>query len=187
MRKARQISKHKHKSSPEKYLILDVETTGLSAKKHEIIEISALKIEEREIKAEFHAFVKAKAPVPPSITELTGISNEMLEREGREITDVLPGFLEFAGNLPVVSHNADFDYGFLRSACERCSLPLFSNKYVDTLTLARRLIDDVKNYKLTTLLDYFGIEKNCVHRSTDDCLNTKQLYEKLIELQQEEK
>lgn len=186
MHKARHISSRKHGSKPlpERYIVVDVETTGLSMVEHEIIEIGAMKVSEREIEAKFHALVKAKVSIPPAIEALTGLSDEILGREGRELAEVLPEFLAFAGDLPVVSHNANFDYGFLRAACERCGLPLFSSQCVDTLALARRLVDDVINYKLATLLDYFGIEANGIHRSSEDCLSTKQLYEKLIELRQ---
>ena len=188
-RKAKQISKAKSKSKPlpDTYIVVDVETTGLSVMENEIIEIGAVFTKDRETKTEFHALVKPKAKVPASIEALTGITNAELEKEGRALKDVLQEFLEFAGDLPVVSHNAGFDYGFLRSACENCNLPLFSNRCIDTLAIARRLVDDVRNYKLSTLVQYFGIEVNGVHRSMKDCISTKQLYEKLIELQQKDK
>ena len=190
--KAARMHKARHRSSPkngskplpERYIVVDVETTGLSAVEHEIIEIGSMIVNGRKIEAKFHALVKAKVSIPPAIEALTGISDEILGREGRELTEVLPEFLLFAGDLPLVSHNANFDYGFLRSACEHCDLPLFSNQCVDTLAIARRLVDDVKNYKLATLMEHFGIKANGIHRSSEDCLSTKQLYEKLIELRQ---
>jgi len=187
MRKAKQMSRRKRtrKPLPETYVVVDVETTGLSAAEHEIIEIGAIKVKERQIEAKFQALVKPKGNIPPSIEALTGLSNIMLEREGKNLAEVLPEFLAFTADLPVVSHNADFDFGFLRSACKRCDLPLFSNRCVDTLALARRLVDGVKNFKMATLLDYFGIEVNNMHRSIEDCLVTNKLYEKLIELELE--
>lgn len=188
MRKAKQMSSRKNsgKPLPESYVVVDVETTGLSAVEHEIIEIGAIIVNERQIEAKFHALVRVKASIPQSIATLTGITDEILQRDGRELTEIMPEFLVFAGDLPVVSHNADFDYGFLRAACESCSLPLFSNQRIDTLALARRLIDDAKNYKLATLLTHLGIEVSSAHRSTEDCFATKQLYEKLIEIRQSE-
>lgn len=187
MRKAQQISKKKRKgkSLPKTYIVVDVETTGLSITENEIIEIGAILVEEGQIKTKFHNLIKTKISIPSSIEALTGISNEMLDHEGRELAEVLREFLTFSGDLPVISHNADFDYGFLRSACQSSNLPLFSNQCVDTLSLARRLIDDVKDYKLATLLNYFKINSDGMHRSMQDCLTTQQLYEKLIELQQE--
>lgn len=186
IRMARQMAGRKRGNKPDTYIVVDVETTGLSATQHDIIEIGSIKVIKGNVAAEFHALVRARTKIPSHIQTITGIFNEILEKEGRELTEVLPEFLEFADNLPVISHNASFDFGFLRSACERCGLPLFSNKCIDTLSLARRLVDDVANYKLVTLIEYFGIKVDGVHRSEDDCLATKQLYEKLIELRQTE-
>lgn len=185
MHRVRQVSNRKRIGNPpsERYVVVDVETTGLSAAEHEIIEIGAIIVNMKEVEAKFHALVKAKGRIPPSISTLTGLSNENLERDGKILATVMPDFLAFVQDLPVVSHNAEFDYQFLRSACEQCNLPLFSNPCIDTLALARRLLNDVKNYKLATLIEYFGIQASCIHRSTDDCLTTKQIYEKLIELQ----
>jgi CRISPR-associated protein Cas2 len=186
MRKAKEMSRRKRRGKPlpERYIIVDVETTGLSAAEHEIIEIGAILVNNRQIEAEFHSLVKATTKIPQSIATLTGLTDIILKREGRELADVLTEFLMFAGDLPVISHNADFDYGFLRAACERCGLPLFSNQCIDTLALARRLVENMKNYKLSTLLNYFEIEVSGMHRSKDDCLSTKKLYEKLIEIRQ---
>lgn len=186
MRRARHMSskKHNRKPLPKKYVVVDVETTGLSAIKHEIIEIGALKINEHQIEAEFHSLVKAKSAIPQPIQTLTGLSDEMLQQDGRLLSEVLPEFLTFVGGLPVVSHNADFDYDFLRTACEKCNFPLFSNECIDTLVLSKRAIDNINNYKLETLLQFFGIKSDGAHRSQSDCLATHLLYEKLIENQQ---
>ena len=163
---------------------MDIETTGLSSSEHEIIEIGAIKVLVNQVDAEFHALVKASSPIPPAIEKLTGLSNETLSREGRGLSQVLPEFLAFVGDLPVISHNVDFDLDFLRSACTHLGLPLFSNRCIDTLALARRLVSDAENHKLSTLLAYFGIVPTGAHRTSSDCLSTKQLYEKLIEIKQ---
>ncbi len=189
IRKAKQMAKknNRGKNLFETYLVVDVETTGLSAAEHEIIEIGALKVSDGQVEATFQALVKLKGSVPKPIEALTGISDIMLEQEGKELEEVLPEFLAFAGNIPVVSHNGDFDYSFLRAACQELNLPLFSNRCVDTLKIARRLVDDVKNYKLATLLTYFEIEVLTMHRSIEDCKTTFHLYEKLIEIEKEPK
>ena len=186
MHKARHRVGQRRSSNPlpVKYIVVDVETTGLSATEHEIIEICAIKVNEKQIDDKFHAIVKPKKSIPISIESLTGLSDQILSKEGRDIKEVLPELLLFIGDLPVVSHNVDFDYNFLRAACENTGLPLFSNQCVDTYALAQRLVDDVKNYKLATLVEYFGLTVNSVHRSTEDCIATKYLYEKLIEIHQ---
>lgn len=189
IRQARRMARRKRETDwqPDLYMVLDVETTGLSTAEHEIIEIGALKIKDSQIAAEFHALLKIKGTIPPPIESLTGISNALLQDQGRELSAVMPEFLAFAGDLPVVSHNAEFDYGFLRAACQQCLLPVFANQYTDTLLLARKLLTRVKNYKLATLLKYFGMETDALHRGINDCMATKYLYEKLIELQQTQK
>ncbi|NLB41045.1 MAG: type I-E CRISPR-associated endoribonuclease Cas2 [Clostridiales bacterium] len=186
MRKAKQFTKVKPKTKtlPETYIVVDLETTGLSMVDNEIIEIGAVLVVGRETKSTFQRLIKAKGKIPPSIKALTGITNEILDREGSELSKVLKEFFEFVGDFPVISHNADFDYGFLRSACQSSNIPPFSNRCIDTLALARRLIDDVKDYKLATLLEYFEIDTDGLHRSFRDCLARQQLYEKLIELQE---
>lgn len=74
-----------------------------------------------------------------------------------------------------------FDLNFLRQACRRCGLPMPANRVTDTLSLAKRLLDDIDNFKLTTIAAYFGIELSMAHRSLSDCITTKLIYEKLIE------
>lgn len=182
MRKYRKISnqRNNNKQYPDTYVVVDVETTGLSPIEHEILEIGAIYVKAGQIESTFQAIIKTKTKIPQHIKVLTGLSDEIISKEGRNQSEVISDFLSFAADFPVISHNASFDYQFLRSACEQCGLPLFSNRCIDTLSLARRLVDDVGNYKLTTLLQYFGIEEKGAHRSVNDCLSTKQLYEKLI-------
>ncbi|MDR1398090.1 MAG: type I-E CRISPR-associated endoribonuclease Cas2e [Desulfarculales bacterium] len=190
MRQARRMAGRKRERPPllpDAYVVIDVETTGLSAAKDEIIEIGALKVQEGRIAEEFHALIKIKESIPPFIESLTGISNHIVQSRGRELTAVMPEFLAFIGRLPLLSHNVDFDCDFLRMACEECQLPSFFNQHVDTLLLAKKLLPDVENHKLATLLEYFGIAAAPPHRGINDCMNTKQLYEKLIELWHAEK
>ena len=96
----------------------------------------------------------------------------------------MPEFLSFISDLPIVSHNAAFDFNFLRTACSRISLPFIFNCCIDTLALSRRLVNNVENYKLSTLLTHFGIAAIGAHRTLSDCLSTKQLYDKLNEILQ---
>ena len=168
------------------YIVVDVETTGLLVSAHEIIEIGALKVKGSRIIDEFQVLVDIGTKLPKEIENLTGITDKMLKQEGRDIAVAMKEFLNFAGNLPFVMHNADFDYKFLRAACEKCHLSVITNKTIDTLSLARKLIEDVRDYKLETLMEYFRIKSSGGnHRSMNDCLNTKDLYEKLINLYQD--
>jgi len=169
---------------PDSYVVVNIETTGLSAKDHEIIEISAIRVINNRIENEFQALIKPKHQVLPSIEVITGLSTEAL-KNGKDISEVMPEFLHFTENMCIVSHNSEFYFGFLRAACEQCNLPIPLNHNIDTMLLARRYIDSVRNYKRSTLLDYFGINTKHEHQGIDDCLNTQQLFIKLIEIQLE--
>jgi len=169
-------------SFPKSYVVIDLETTGMNETQDEIIEIAALRVEEGEIAARYVALVQTKTGVPAKIEALTGISNDMLNREGLALADALSGFLTFVGNESAVSHNARFDFAFLRQACAQCDLPLFSNRCIDTLALARQLVDGAKSYCLTDLLEHLGLTIEPPHRGENDCLMVWRLYEKLMKL-----
>jgi len=164
---------------PDTYLVVDVETTGFSPNTDEIMEIGAIKVVKGENTGVFQALIRIKGMVPPHIAKLTGITNEVLAKDGREIDEVIREFQTFAGELPIISHNVAFDISFLRTAYARCTLSTPVNICIDTLRMARKLLDDAPDYKLESLLKCFGIEITDAHRSVGDCNATKFLYEKL--------
>jgi DNA polymerase-3 subunit epsilon len=98
------------------YVAVDIETTGLDPSWDEIIEIGAIRVINGTAAKEYQSLVRPSNPIDTFITELTGITNEMLVN-APEITTVLPGFLEFGGNLPIIAHNANFDINFIYDAC----------------------------------------------------------------------
>lgn len=170
------------KAGPNKQLVLDLETTGLHAASDHIIEIGALIVEENKVMERFHALICIDRPLPQAVAALTGITDELLAKEGRPLAQVMPDFLAFAGSLPVIAHNASFDYSFLRAACQALGLPAFSNPVTDTFALARRLVDEVDNYQLATLAAHLDIQTEKNHRSIPDCYTTLALYDKLMEI-----
>lgn len=166
IRKAKQMSgRQRRKPLPDTYAVIEIITTGQSPQVDELLEINALMVTKGEIQSSFCG----KISTSTSSTE---------DNTRRDIALVLPDFLTFVGDVPIVSYNQDFIYGFLRSACDHCGLPLFSNRCIDIVALARRLLDDIKNYRVETLLSHFNIET-----SASDCETTKRLYDKLIKLQ----
>ena len=86
------------------------------------------------------------------------------------------------GDLPLIGHNIVFDKTFLNRSLINNNLPIISNRTVDTLMMAKRLLKDGGDYKLMTLIDRLGLEHTDYHRSLGDCEATKVLYEKLINL-----
>lgn len=167
---------------PQEYVIIDVETTGLSAVDDEIIEIGALKVVDDIVQESIQVLVNSNIELPKNVTALTGITDSQLKMQGKPLSEAMVEFLAFVGEKTIVSHNVSFDYSFLCVACEKSGLPMFINRSVDTLTLARRLIKGVKNYQLETLLDYFQIVHGDMHRSLEDCMGTLKLYEKLTKI-----
>ena len=166
----------------DSYIVLDVETTGLSCAVHEIIEIAALSIVHDAVEAELSMLVQCQTSLPENISKLTGITDKMLQQQGIPLYQALLQFIAFVGNRSIVCHNAAFDFGFLHAACQRVGLSMFHNPCIDTLTLARRKVFDVVDYKLNTVADYFSMDTSNHHRALADCYLTYGIYKKLNEL-----
>ncbi len=148
------------------FVVFDVETTGLSAETEVITEIGAVKIKNGEVIDRFSKFINPKRKLSQKIIELTHITDEMLADAPTEDV-IVPEFMEFAGNGVFVAHNADFDMGFLRMACQRLGIEL-NNSYVDTLELARSLYPHLKNHKLDTIAKETGVSLEGHHRAVND-------------------
>lgn len=179
---AKRAAKKRDSKYPDDYVVIDVETSGLLPKEHEIIELGAIIVKEHDIMKRFSILVRPQNAITPAIEEITGITNDILQKEGVDISVALQQFIHLLGNFPVVSHNMDFDYSFLHKACSDCNLPLLKNRRIDTLALSRRKVKQVSNYKLSTLARYFAIDVTQKHRSLADCEITYELFEKLIKL-----
>jgi len=168
------------------FVVVDLETTGASPSAGAgITEIGAVKVCGGEVIAEFKSFVNPLTPIPFFITELTGITNEMI-RNSPIIDEVLPEFLLFCGShheTVLVAHNAPFDIGFLKSASEEIDLPWPNYLVLDTVRLARSVIarDEVLNYKLGTLAEFFGTEVTPNHRALDDAQTTVEIMHRIFE------
>lgn len=182
MQKVQRIQAAKEKKFREQgYVVIDVETTGLRANEHEIMEIAALHVVDHQVVNTYSTLVRISALVSESIVSLTGIDNQMLNEEGIPLAEAMQRFLAFVMDRRVVCHNAAFDYAFLKAACRKCHLPEFKNPYADTLQMAKHQLDDVPDYKLATLAACLGIDMPHAHRALNDCRATLELFEKLNE------
>lgn len=157
------------------YVVFDLETTGLDKDRDKIIEIGALKYKNNELVEEFSYLINPNIKLPEIIVNITGITDDMLINQD-DISVVLPKFLEFIGDLPLVAHNGEFDLGFINKSIKDLNLKPLSNRNIDTLILARTYLKQMYNYKLTTLKNYFGI-KQVSHRSIGDCYTTNYVYQ----------
>ena len=146
-------------------VVFDLETTGLNAQRCEIIEIAAVIIKDGKEIDEYHSYIKPKVSIPNEITSLTGIDDSTVA-DARPAEEVIPEFLEFIGDRPVVAHNASFDVGFMHAACDRLGI---DREFVsiDTVTIAKTLLTNLKKHRLNNLADYYGLSFNH-HRALDD-------------------
>lgn len=173
------VSAGESRTFDDTFVVFDLETTGLTAAHEEIIEIGAVKTKNGEIIDRFSQFVKPSKEIPAKITELTGISNEMVA-DAPSIETVLPEFLEFCKDAVLVAHNAPFDTGFVRYAAFRLGLP-FEYPIVDTLELSRMLLPELKRHKLNLVAEHLGVSLENHHRACDDAEATAGIFFKLVE------
>ncbi len=163
------------------FVVLDLETTGGSAAACEITEVGAARYRMGEELAAFQTLVDPGAPIPPFITVLTGITQAMV-LEAPPIEAVLPALFEFIGDAVVVGHNLRFDLSFLDAAARRLGYPTVSNRTLDTVALARRLVrNEVRNLKLSTLAAHFRSPVTPTHRALDDARATAHVLWGLLE------
>lgn len=161
---------------PHQFVVIDLETTGLSPTAHEIIEIGALKITlEMSQHPAFQTFVRPAKPVPTNITKMTGITQAMLDEHGIELKSALQLLMEFIGDLPLVTYNAQFDMGFLWTAAMRCGVVL-PNHYSCALKRARRAFPDFPSHKLSYMAERFNLPEENQHRAVGDCKRTAHVF-----------
>jgi DNA polymerase III subunit epsilon len=161
---------------PSRFVVLDIETTGLDAAKHEIIEIGALKVSKDSINhPAICSLIKPTGKLPKKITELTGITMELLEEKGEPLEAAIKEFIEFAEDLPLVAFNAEFDMAFLQAAAKQHSL-FISNKSICALKMARRAWPGRKSYKLSDLARDGGLSNENSHRALGDCKRALIIY-----------
>lgn len=155
------------------FAVIDLETTGWSPEAAGITEVAAVKIRDGRRLGEFASLVNPGMPVPPGIEDLTGICDQMLAAAPK-LGAVLPGLLNFADGCVLVAHNAPFDVGFLRAACTQWGLAWPRFTVLDTVMLARQLMDpdEVPDCKLSTLAGFFRARTAPSHRALADARAT---------------
>ena len=148
------------------FVCFDIETTGLSPLRDKITEIGAVKVRGGEIVDTFSTFADPAMPIPAKITQLTGITDEMVKGAPSQ-REAVSAFLEFAGDSILVAHNAPFDTSFIRRACENMHAD-YPYTSIDTVAIARAILPDIKNVKLDTVAAYLRLGDFNHHRATDD-------------------
>ena len=166
----------------ETYIVFDIETTGLNPEYEEITEIGAVKIMNGKFVDTFSKLVNPNKEISEKITELTGITNEMVRR-ALPIADILPEFLKFCGANPVVAHNAGFDTSFIKAAAKRLELE-FENEIIDTVALSKEIFPDEKKHNLEVLCKRLDVSLENHHRALDDATATAEAFVKLRQIKE---
>lgn len=160
------------------YCVLDLETTGLSAKTEKITEIGIMKIKDGEILEEFCEFVNPEKPIPQRVQEITNITDDMV-KNAPTIEEMFPKVLEFIKGTVLVAHNATFDIGFLKTVAKDLGYE-FDYTYVDTLPLARKLYPELKKHKLGKIAEHLKIKVEVAHRALDDVDTTVKVLREMM-------
>lgn len=161
----------------QNYVAVDLEMTGLNAKRDSILEIGAVRVKNKQVEAEYQALIHPHLELSEEVIALTGITNEMAAG-GREMDEVFPEIMEFFGDSPLLGHNVMFDYGFLKQAAINRNT-LFERQGIDTLKIARKVLPPDEKKTLQALCGRFGIVCGHRHRALDDALAAMELYELL--------
>ena len=160
------------------FVAFDIETTGLNARDDRMTEIGAVIFSGGEIRGTFNTFVNPGIPIPANVSELTGIRDEdVADAPGEK--EALEAFLRFAGDRPLVAHNAHFDVGFMTAASIRQGLR-FSPVFLDTLALSQALLPDLKRFKLDIVSNHLNLPQFNHHRASDDALVAARIMDKFL-------
>jgi len=158
------------------FVALDIETTGLDPQRDAILEIGAVRFNGRRVEHEWSNLLNPGRPVPPFITQLTGITNDMVA-QAPPIQAVIADLVDFVGNAPILGHNVSFDLSFLR----RYGV-LELNEVIDTYEMASVLLPGAGRYNLGALAQFLAVPLPATHRALDDALATHGLYLRLHDL-----
>lgn len=159
------------------FVAIDVETTGLSPITNELIEVSAIKYDGNRKIDTYTTLIKPKVRIPYYITNITGITNEMV-KNAPQVEEVMPNLIKFIGNSKIVAHNANFDYKFIQNYSRNA---FSKNTLIDTVQLGRKMYPNLPNHKLGTIAKHIGITEDSFHRAEFDCECCAKIYIEYLE------
>ena len=159
---------------PSKFIVLDIETTGLSPAYDEIIEVSALKIENDKIVDSYSSLVNPNRKLPYDVVQLTGITQEMVD-DAQTFEEIADDLKKFIGYETIIGHNVSFDINFLYDNFEKSDL-ILNNNFIDTMRISRKLHPEQKHHRLIDLIQLYNIKVEKQHRAFYDCRATFEAY-----------
>ncbi len=162
------------------FVVVDIEATGAKMPPNRIIELGAYRIRGGQIVGEFTTLVNPEIAIPRFVAALTGISNEMV-KQAPLFAEVAPKWLEFVEDAVLVAHNAPFDTNFLNHEIARVYPGhRMMNPHLCTVTLSRRAVPGLRNYRLETVADHFAISIDDRHRAGSDALATAEVFIRIL-------
>ena len=172
------LGEHKTIYVPD-YVVFDLETTGISAARDQVVEISAVKVEGGLVTGEFSTLVNPQVPIPYGASQVNGITDDMVA--GSPVfRQALAEFLAFAGDMVLVGHNIQaFDMKFLYRDARKFWNQIPGNDYIDTLHFARKVLPKLRHHRLVDLAAYYGIDTSGAHRALKDCRMNQRVFELL--------
>jgi DNA polymerase III subunit alpha, Gram-positive type len=165
--------------SDSEYVVVDIETTGLSKYIHKMTEIAAVKVKNNRVVGEFQTLINPETHIPSFITRLTGINDEMV-KDAPRVHEILPEFLDFLGDSTLVAHNATFDYGFIAYNVNKYLDKEVRNQKLCTRKLANRLLPDLPRKRLGDLCEMFEVQNDQAHRAMGDTKATVKVFTKFL-------
>ena len=163
-----------------KFIAFDLETTGIKPQFDQIIEIGAVLFDGAQAVKGYGTLIDPSVPIPPDASAVNGITDDMVKGKPR-FTDAIAEFTDFCGDLPLVAHNAPFDFKFLVDDIKRHQTVAPKGIVLDTLPLARKIFPGLPNYKLGTLVRHFNFPSGTFHRAEEDSAYCGLLFAKLVE------
>ena len=166
------------------YVVFDLETTGISCIKDDIVEISAIKVKNGEVVDTFSTLVNPGRSIPWQATKVNGITDEMVAN-APDSQCAVREFLDFAGENVLVGHNIQtFDLKFIDREAEAFGR-IVENHFIDTLSMAKSCLPQLSHYKLVDLAAYFDISAKGAHRALNDCIMNQKCYEAMAQIQKD--
>ena len=159
------------------YVVFDLETTGISVFKDEVVEISAVKVADGKVVDEFSTLVNPGMPIPTDASNVNGITDDMVE-DAPKFEKALKDFLDFAGDDVLVGHNIQsFDMKFICRDALKFYGKTVGNDFVDTLKIAQAYLPELRHHTLTDLACHYHIDAAGAHRALNDCRMNQKVFE----------
>ncbi len=171
---------------PDEYIVIDLETTGLSPEYNEIIEFAGIKVVDGKEIESMSILICPKKQITAEVTAINGIDNKMV-KNCPSIEAVLPEILAYIGDNVIVGHNVNFDVNFLYEASMKVLEKPLTNDFLDTMRLSKRLYPEMPHHRLSDLIEKFGVGDFVEHRALGDTRQTMECLKKMQVYMQENK